>query len=839
MDIYHQPAGFSEGFLVFVYGLSLSDENQIILAPNGTGKTTLFHSLLTKLGANAVPFTYTENSEDLSFSNGSSSISFTTQTKDLIDLQSQIDAMNQILFPTKILKDFFPDSTEKALKTANKDYIVFTKNIASLSDDNKKQYLSYEPLTDQQRKALQPLFEKPSDLGFVLEKEEMILTLAANKQSIADQILSEENYSIFQRYDPKKHEEEIRKVGCPFCGTKDVEDPEAQFRRIVEKKAEADREEKAFFSNLSCISKIDNALEAQTQINLFVEALKSLTQKQKVTLLFTKGDFSKEEERRKCLTNYQDKMSRLSKLRDEQERLYSELSQEIDKLQSGMQFLYPGCILSTNDQTKTITISLGRKIETFSDGEKHRLYELIKVLNFSYGPNKYLLVDDPLTQLDIANQYAMVFDFIKRCAKQKEKKIVIFTCNPRLITLAYSQDPSAFRYFYLESRKTKDSVNLFIKPMDLSPSGYDSILSLSSLRKSQDPLKPYIDIVRRRNAVANVVGTAEEEENYVQPDFMKCLFVFDHLLHYDGTFSFNGLSNDFLVDAIDSFKSIQDDLSFSDSAVEKIGLLIGTRVWMEKQMFLYGLYCRYRLKTELSLSGKLLREKINEIDKQNPVDFFPAWNRSELLSKKVLLNDECHPYSQTAPFEFALSVSNQTIEFEIEAIKKLLTIDQEKMELVEKLSLEKTEDKNSFVVAYIDQKDSEDFDGYSLLILLDPGVSENVVHNLDFSSDNSSGLYSLYLPVDWILLKNSLLQSYRLPTEPGTFVKLIFSDSPLFSQKPLVGYYDKTSIGNNTALHSGFVFWDGKAKDEELEQPGSEFTKLEEACYHEQKSSNH
>lgn len=177
------------------------------------------------------------------------------------------------------------------------------------------------------------------------------------------------------------------------------------------------------------------------------------------------------------------------------------------------------------------------------------------------------------------------------------------------------------------------------------------------------------------------------------------------------------------------------------------------------------------------------------------------------MSKKVMLNDDCHPYSQTAPFAFALSVSNATIEFEISTIKSILEPSPELAQFMKKYqgtagyALPKQE-----VEAYIDKKDAEDFEGYNLAILLPAGTAKAVREALFPEVISINGPKSLYLPFDWCLINQQVLKENGTELEPGTFHTFIFTPIPIQnSDALLIGQFEKPIAGNNTGSYSGFI----------------------------------
>ena len=139
------------------------------------------------------------------------------------------------------------------------------------------------------------------------------------------------------------------------------------------------------------------------------------------------------------------------------------------------------------------------------------------------------------------------------------------------------------------------------------------------------------------------------------------------LLHYDDIFisDKNGLSNRFFIDFIESdrLNNLDPSLKFTDLAKNKILGLTAIRVWIEYKL---------AFATHNKLTGTL-GHKLNSFLKKNYRDIFPNLTKEGLMSKKVMLNQNCHVKSQKTPFYFALSLTIDEIRSEISEIREMFS----------------------------------------------------------------------------------------------------------------------------------------------------------------------
>jgi ABC-type dipeptide/oligopeptide/nickel transport system ATPase subunit len=104
-----------------------------------------------------------------------------------------------------------------------------------------------------------------------------------------------------------------------------------------------------------------------------------------------------------------------------------------------------------------------------------------------------LLLDDPVSSLDLTNHYKIAFEIVKKSSSNK--KIIVLTHSIELINVINSQYPQNphFSYFYLEEENSKISIQEIDNKIGANIitlrnlSGYDKIGIIKDLiEKSTD-----------------------------------------------------------------------------------------------------------------------------------------------------------------------------------------------------------------------------------------------------------------------------------------------------------------------------------------------------------------
>lgn len=646
--------------------VSLDDVPTIIFAPNGAGKTTLFRNLVGNHADLAIPYIYDEDMSITYKKLEGKKAKFTINPApanyeaahqkcaaliDKLSLEAQIKTVfGSVSNAKKFCPAIVPYSKSKGGGTIQAITI----------------------LTNEQRVKLKPLLENPGDVARALRDYSAISTLGEDEKradawlATHSDIVAAINYVHLD-----EHKEEIDKNGCPFCGGRGrsgnpYQDLKDTFSNLTAKKM-------LVFRDYAFLNGVFDAQKAAAMIDSVSEGLSTLSSEQVVSLCFTLGQSDKEAEIKKNideLDSAREEEQKLSTIRDAKYGLMVEASEYTKKAFSRT---YPGAELRFDDDEKTLTIVMPRSPASYSEGEKHDIYRTIMNLSAIGSTKEIVLIDDPLTEFDAANEYKAVFSFV-RMVRDAKKKPIVFSCNATLVNLATKYDAKSFKLLYMDSRKTTDGIEVCLIDLKLESqpkTGYP-YLSLKNI-KADSPASTaerIVNLVVERAVLAENDGTLPGEAKIKEKEASS-------LLHYDSSFASDtfGLANDDLVDYVESFAAPKADASFVEMAREKLALLASMRVYLEKQLFEYDLVReRNRLQKCLAEKKLTLFQKIDAADL--PEDFpirnmYPKWDRKALLEMKALLNDAEHPFGLIHPLHFALSISWDTLMEELNSLKTL------------------------------------------------------------------------------------------------------------------------------------------------------------------------
>lgn len=312
-----------------------------------------------------------------------------------------------------------------------------------------------------------------------------------------------------------------------------------------------------------------------------------------------------------------------------------------------------------SDKDHSIKIKLLRHPKEYSTGEFNLILFATKIFEYVGSDKKLIVLDDPISSYDITNQYKIGFDIVSS-NRDSEKNFLIFTHNMNLINLLNSQKRGSFGF------KALDKIDNIIYLYDINAFAPDSILNISViLQKANDSIyKKYVQLA------------IERDNDKVDPMTQNQIH---KIFHYDNEYVFDleshelfqpNLSNTCLLNLVEELTSDSfDKYNFIELSVFKISLMLGLRVWIEKKLFDF-------LATDSSYINKQsLGDKINYAlpkDSASRVEsVYPNLTRSDLMGRKVMLNQHEHYMSQGEPFHFVLNLCVDDIFQEIIEIKKL------------------------------------------------------------------------------------------------------------------------------------------------------------------------
>ena len=305
-----------------------------------------------------------------------------------------------------------------------------------------------------------------------------------------------------------------------------------------------------------------------------------------------------------------------------------------------------------NDSAHEINIILDRDSQTYSTGERHILWFLVEIYSFLGSDCPVLVLDDPASSLDLPNLYKIAFEIIRN-SSIINKTLLIFTHSSDLINAINSQYPDKIDIYYLEEYKNK----IYCDEIKYKGSSIANVIDTSHF----SGMSPRIyESLKKRDFDGN---TSPEHNVY----------------HYSPVESFSvidstNLSNHILYKNIDTYAGIAKNDFYADS-FQKVLLLLSLRVWIEKSLYDLIPSSDSQRQTDF-LSAQNLNKKLSIVSNLRgnySVDLLVLnhIDKEEIVSKKVMLNQNSHFYSQVMPFAYAINLSLDDIDKEIKEIKKV------------------------------------------------------------------------------------------------------------------------------------------------------------------------
>lgn len=305
-----------------------------------------------------------------------------------------------------------------------------------------------------------------------------------------------------------------------------------------------------------------------------------------------------------------------------------------------------------DDVAREITISLDRDAQTYSTGERHILWFLVEIYSFLGSDCSVLVLDDPVSSLDLANLYKIAFEIIRN-SSIANKTLLVFTHSSDLINVINSQYQDKLDVYYLEEYNAK----IYCDEIKYKGSSIPNVIDTSYFSR----MSPNIyDSLKKRD----YEGMSSDEHKVYHYSINESFSIVDS----------SNLSNHILYKKIDSYSGIIKKDFYSD-AFQKVLLMLSLRVWLEKA--LYELIPSSDAKRQNDFMASFtLQQKIAIINNSQgnyTNNLFVANNidKESIISKKVMLNQNSHYYSQVMPFAYAINLSIDDIDKEIKEIKKI------------------------------------------------------------------------------------------------------------------------------------------------------------------------
>lgn len=611
-------------------------KSSIIWAPNGVGKTSIYKHLQANLG-NQVTFVDCED-----YKSGILKARKTiTIGADIASLQEAKEKRAGLVGKFDLpgsLKQYGLSSAAKigevipSRKNCKKEEISIIENY---NPDTAKEFFSAV---------------HPEDTAFYVANASTIkkATLLANEISeIKNGVIQEAMARLDSVLDDRDN-------SCPICGT-----------RIDGIKEHIRKRKDSLSSTKSTLLTEYQRKHPEISLEQAVERVDSLIEASRdesktsddhvLAVILSRGNESRAEELDVIARDTKRISEEIKKLEAKRDSFFSALENRKDQIKDFFCTRYdvdPKNVKFLKEQG-AVEVTLPRNAETYSTGEINLMVLIVGINAYIANDSKALIIDDPLSSFDLANQYVIMFELVKM-VREENRPITVLTHNMNCINIADSQAIGTFQYQYLERVGksiflTDINVPRTSKGRRLSPEVFIRQAE-SSTNQATAAALPYLHEITERE------GDSEESQ----------------LFHYDSAFELTGvhgtLTNQYLVDLIDQKNDQEIQPTFIDMCIEKMILFVALRVWVEKRL-MEGV-------TEdesKNLQGKLLGEKINYIfprgGKPSRWNGSPAVNRSFLCSKKTMMNQHAHLTAQSMPFEFALNLSRADIDAEIQEFK--------------------------------------------------------------------------------------------------------------------------------------------------------------------------
>ncbi len=330
--------------------------------------------------------------------------------------------------------------------------------------------------------------------------------------------------------------------------------------------------------------------------------------------------------------------NRIQRLEEQQNEIFERLLLHEDEISENLSEKFDELTLETNNDEKTFVFSFPRNVDTYSNGELNFILFCLKLYDFIGSDSNILIVDDLLTSYDVANQYSLIYQICKVFSVHTNKHFIFFTHNFTTFKIFNEQRAGFTKQYIL------DSINSNLNLFEFKYVRFERLISESNLECFSN------------NYIVNLTSREIGDE-------------ISQLFHYDSEYTYNGMSNDELFEYIDNFDEFtipgnRNYESFISHFECKCLAFIALRVYLEKII-----YDNFKEDRD-QLSGQTLGRKISSLTNDDS-DRIGHLTRSELMSKKVMINDINHPENPVLmPFEYVINISTDEVTKEILSLKE-------------------------------------------------------------------------------------------------------------------------------------------------------------------------
>lgn len=619
---------FNGDFLNFADDFEIDENlgNQIILGPNGIGKSTIYKTIL-ELHPEYDHIDYEELKNDF------------IKNKNKLIIGAQIAELEEKTNnKSKLLNDLHIKDNFKSLNiTSQKSAKNVMPELNAVFVDNEK---GIETFNSEKLEIINSL--RSQDSKFLVIHYSKLIELE-NVENELDNIKNEFMKSIYNKLDKILDENDFV---CPICGkTNGISIKELinqKNQQLASLQNELLKEYQQQNYDLTPAEIVNNL----TQITSCI-SVNGITKEDIISYYVCGGNTENATIIENTKSQFIELKNEINTLEQEKEQYYNTLKENEVAIKETFEnkFNVSSDNIIFNDEAKNIEITLPRNVDRYSTGEINLMIFTFSIYQFIASNKEILIVDDPLSSYDISNQYRIMFDLVEATASGK--KVIILSHNIDCVNIANSQHRDTFKYKYIE----KINGILYLKDINLNEN--DSILNISNLLT-------YVPSTDNKDKYFKLL--IEREEDLNAPENL--------VFHYDHSYTYNydgvNLTNDYFVSLIDNLddNSISNG-SFEQNAIDKIFYMTGIRIWIEKQFYLNN-------PNDTSLCGKTFGKKLEYMFPRNAQK---RWNGSEnvtrkyLMSKKTMINQHNHYKSQILPFNYALNITLDELKKEILDIK--------------------------------------------------------------------------------------------------------------------------------------------------------------------------
>lgn len=607
-------------------------KSKVIFGYNGIGKTTIFNCIKDLANPMIEFLDYIEVKDTMK--NSKNAMIISSNINQIVLLKSQIEPYNQTLNGQKVLKEAFGFSKQKDLEQ-------FSDKV--LKSWKEKSFSGYTV----DRKSIQQIEQKLNGIQprvFIDVLKEVKSVVSAK-----DEVEDAKKLALHQVLCNLDKITNSSDVICPICDS-----PKPDIKRIIQSKIHTyDSKKTTLITKLN-----DNGVNAnEGMIDNLVQASKMIDDDPVLLddFMLCGGSSTVFDSVSESYKNYLEINGKISKLQKKAEDNYNNILKNKPHLEADLMKYFKVDIskIKYDSSSFTITVTFPYELKKYSTGELNLISFLYRIYSFIGSDKTVLLLDDPASSLDLINHYKIAYEIVRNA---RDRTLIVLTHSVEFINVVNSQHPlnPNFEFYYLEQLNGKISINEIILQ---SSSNNPNIISL-------DKLKDLSDFVGFTDALI-------EKESSDSNDSIQQLF------HYtlDSVY-LNGdeskFSNHDLIDLIEEFMSFEHH-DFYTNSFNKILYLSALRLWLEKKLFLLIPREDNKLQ-EKFLKADTLIKRIGVLlpgDGKSLVQLPKGLNRDTLMSKKVMLNQGVHYYSQVMPFAYAINLSLDMLSEEIIEFKNM------------------------------------------------------------------------------------------------------------------------------------------------------------------------